>query len=579
MSQALEVSRILLGKQSPIQKRRQPRFKVVKSQKGRELVRSFYMAAEDAMEAGMVKYALEKAKEGLKKAISGKHWDLEHNLHKTLAAAHGKTGSANKAYEHIEKARALSRHASKNSLRELACLEANLLKREGNFREALSLLGEAARTDCEKSTEQRFWFKESLAQLYSAFGYTFDALSTACRAIKVAEKTKDKVTILRANFLIARIAFRSGNLETAERHLQKARVLADRRRNRRYQGRVLALMAKIATKTGRYAKAERYLAQCAEVAKELGEQTIFASLDLHYAELMLEKGEYLTATELAQRAARTYDSLGQNSQLREARALLGEALLARHDMGGALSVLLSEPNHYADSGINGRLRLAAAQLMANQLDDALESVNSVEGRLLSLFEYMARLRIYEELCRRGACKDDCLRLKKKYLATLPQVHKRLRPALGELLTRLGLERRPTAILYTTKGHQYLTDKELDHLDPNSFDLFYDTLSGIIYQRGANTFELGSKTNQGKILIELMSNPGNPRSRKLIYEKVWQKPYNKLFNDNNVYNAVCVLKNKLAAGHDLISSVHGSYVFRPQKENWGLLVPSLPGKAS
>ena len=545
----------------------------IKTLDGPILVETLYRTAEEALSSGMVNYALEKAKSGLRLAFELKLDNLRHCLHVTLAAAHSMAGATTEALEHINLARKLSRHGTESSQQFMALIESKLMRRQGKFNRAMKLLSEALRASTTTNPMSRFDLVESYALLYSNFGYSQKAMSLAYRAIKMAENELHMKGMIRAHFLIAKVAFPAGNLATAQRHLEQARSIADRHGQIRHQGKILALMARMSMRRGKFKKAEHYLTECTELAKELGEQATFASLDLRQAELALEKSEYLPAAELALRSSRTFAALGNYSQLREARALLGEALIASGDIAGALSVLNTEPNCHAISGANGRLRLAAAQLANGELENSLESLASVESRWLPIFEHLLRLRLKEEVYRFKRNETETKEAQKCYALALKVLPKDLCGSFNLLLGRLGLSDRPVATLVTEQGRRFLTEKEIENLDIDEFSIFYDAMNSILHQRNCKEKRLPFNSIRGSLLAELMMNEKKGMTRIELYERLWKKPFNRLFNNNNVYVSMSNLR-KLLHRKDDVFTIKGRYYFDHQRKNWGLLIPSL-----
>ena len=540
---------------------------------GSNLTETLCLTADEALSSGMVTYALEKAKRGLRMAVKLKLGTLRHRLHITMAAASSMAGASSEAHEHINFARKLSRFGTKKSLQRMALVHANLMRREGSFDEAMKLLSEALRVNGTTNPINRYFLVESYALLYATFGFTQRAMKLAARATQLAEEQLHIKGMIRANFLIAKVAFRAGSLATADRHLQLARSIADRHGHIRHQGKIQALLARIAMRTGKFKKAANYLDKCTILAKELGEQATFASLDLRHAELALERSEYLPAAELACRAARSFDVLGNYSQLREARALLGEALIANGDTAGALSVLNTEPNCHTVSGANGRLRLAAAQLANGDLDSCLDLLASVESRWLPIFEHLLRLRLKEEAHRREQNEIATKEAQRVYSETLTSLPQGLRGSFNLLLGRLGLSARPVATLVTQQGRRFLTAKEVKNVSSADYLLLFDAVNSTLCQKGRRPQKLTLRSKPGAMLAELMLNTGRGFNRIDLYERLWKKRFNRLFNHNNVYVTMSNLKKMLLRKDD-VYTVDGHYYFDHKRENWGLLLPSL-----
>ena len=540
---------------------------------GASQAETLYLTAQEALSSGMVTYALEKAKRALRLAIKLKLGTLRHRLHILMATAQSMAGATTEAHENINLAHKLSRYGTKDTLQFMAVAHANLLIRQGSFNEAMKLLSEALRASGKTNPINRFDLVESYALLYATFGFTQRAMSLATRATQLAEDQLHIKCMVRANFLVGRVAFRIGNIAAADRHLQLARSIAERHGHIRHQGKIQALLARIAMRTGKFRKAANYLSKCAVLAKEIGEQATFASLDLRQAELALERSEYLPAAELALRSSQAFAALGNYPQLREARALLGEALIANGDIAGALSVLNTEPNCHTVSGANGRLRLAAAQLANGELDNCLDSLASVESRWLPFFEHLLRLRLKEEVHRREQKEKETEEALKVYTQTLKGLPQGLHASFNLLLGRLGLSARPVATLITQQGRRFLTEKEAKKVSAADYSLLFDGVKSTLFQKGKRPQKLTLKSKPGAMLAELMKYAGRGFSRVYLYERLWQKRFNQLFHDNNVYVSMSSLKKMLLRKDD-VYIVDGHYYFDHKRENWGLLLPSL-----
>lgn len=537
-----------------------------------------YIRARRAMSSGMLSLALEQAKMGLEEAYRDEHLELCHHLHVALAAATNTAGKTSSAQEQLLLAKRHKEFMSSETIIEMDLIEAELLRKEGRFREALSKL-EGALRSCHRQGEKRnkFQLLQTLVLVQLQLGYEKRALSLALRAMNLAERLNSTRFIAKACLLLNRCDLRAGRLSSARDRLEKARALEEGREDKELMIQILKALSETSAARGEFFAAKEHLKNCTELWRDLSDPFLSLDLDTSRALLYLEQGKWTRASSLLQESISTAHELGAFVECRKARALLGEAKMAQGDTEGALSVLLSGSNHSSPMSHHLGLRMAAIHLEKGDQQEVAKLLDGLNPRRLSTMDRLLLFRIKEEWARKVGDSDLMLQAFHRSREIEKQCEETFLEGFKRLAKRLGLNGRPVALLLDKNGKEFLSSRELKLLSTRDYPFFFDAMQGKLYQKGKEQ-KLSTSTRPGRMLMLLMSYGGQRFTAPELFEYIWKAPFHHLFNNNNVYVTIYALRKLLKDDKDRIMSYkNGKYSFAKscRRGKWALLLPYNP----
>lgn len=119
-------------------------------------------------------------------------------------------------------------------------------------------------------------------------------------------------------------------------------------------------------------------------------------------------------------------------------------------------------------------------------------------------------------------------------AELRDTHPVVVAAFRTLQGRLGLAPRPSLRLVTARGSFTVSAQDVACGLPCPARLVFDARQGLLTAPDGGTHDLSRRRREARLLATLMDEPGRTYSRGELYERVWERPFNPEYHDNDVY---------------------------------------------